>query len=38
VHVFTSPTEVKICRGDTSCSAATVIEGFILSANAIFDK
>ncbi|MDZ7876841.1 MAG: Uma2 family endonuclease [Saprospiraceae bacterium] len=38
VHVFTSPTEVKICRGETLCSAEIVIEGFTLSANAIFNK
>jgi Uma2 family endonuclease len=38
VYVFTSPTDVKICRGETLCSAETVIHGFTLSANAIFDK
>jgi Uma2 family endonuclease len=38
VHVFTSPTDVKICRGETLCSAETAIDGFTLPANAIFDK
>ena len=38
VHVFNSPTEVQICRGDNLCSAEAVIDGFSLSANAIFHK
>ena len=38
VHVFRSPTEVKICRGETLCSAETAIDSFVLSTNAVFDK
>ena len=38
VYVFTAADEVKICKGDTLCSAESVIEGFSLSTKDIFKK
>jgi Uma2 family endonuclease len=33
VLIFTSPDNIRVCRGETLCSAEPVIEGFVLSAN-----
>ncbi len=38
VHVFTSPEDVKICKGKTLCSAEGVIPGFVISAGELFKK
>jgi Uma2 family endonuclease len=38
VYVYTSPTEVKICKNDIICSAETVIEGFSIKAGDIFKE
>jgi Uma2 family endonuclease len=38
VHVFTSPEDVKICKGKTLCSAESVIPGFVISAADLFKK
>ena len=38
VEVYTSPKDVKICTGDDVCSAASVIEGFELTAADVFRK
>ena len=38
VYVYTSPSEVKICMGDTLCSAENVIEGFVIKASDIFKE
>ena len=36
VHVFTSPTQVTICEGETLCSAAPVVPDFQIPAKDIF--
>jgi Uma2 family endonuclease len=38
VHVFTSPTQVTICEGETLCSAAPVVPDFQIAAKDIFVK
>lgn len=38
VYVFTSPTNVTICEGDTVCSAAPVVSDFSIAAKDIFVK
>lgn len=38
VYVYTSVTNVMICRGDSVCSAAPAVADFQMSANAIFIK
>jgi Uma2 family endonuclease len=38
VYVYTSPSEVKICMGETLCSAENVIEGFVIKATDIFKE
>jgi Uma2 family endonuclease len=38
VYVYTSPTEVKICKNDIICSAESVIEGFSIKAGDIFKE
>jgi len=38
VYVFTSPTLVTICEGDTVCSAAPVVPDFQMPARAIFAR
>jgi Uma2 family endonuclease len=37
-HVFTSPTQVTICEGETLCSAAPVVPDFQIAAKDIFVK
>lgn len=38
VYVYTSPTKVTICEGDTVCSAAPVVTDFTIPAKDIFVK
>ncbi len=38
VHVYTSPTDIKICQGQALCSAAAVIPGFVIGAADLFRK
>ena len=38
VEVYTSPKDVRICTDKDICSAASVIDGFELSAADIFQK
>ena len=38
VHVYTSPTQVTICEGETICSAAPVVPDFQIAAKDIFVK
>jgi Uma2 family endonuclease len=38
VYVYTSPTKVTICEGDTPCSAAPVVPDFEIAAKDIFVK
>ncbi len=38
VEIYTSPKNVTICTGDDVCSAASVIEGFELTASQVFRK
>ena len=38
VHVYTSPTQVTICEGETICSAAPVVSDFQIAAKDIFVK
>jgi Uma2 family endonuclease len=38
VYVYTSPTKVTICEGDTICSAAPVVPDFALAAKDVFVK
>lgn len=38
VYVYTSPTKVTICEGDTICSAAPVVPDFTIAAKDIFIK
>ncbi len=38
VHVFTSPTKIKICMGDEICSAAPVVPDFEMTADEVFFK
>lgn len=38
VYVYTSPTKVIICEGDTVCSAAPVVPDFEIAAKDIFIK
>ncbi|MFN0174502.1 MAG: Uma2 family endonuclease [Saprospiraceae bacterium] len=38
VYVYTSPTQVTICEGNTICSAAPVIPDFEIAAEDIFAK
>ena len=38
VAVYTAPLAVKLCEGETLCSAETVIPGFIIQAQNIFRK
>ncbi len=38
VYVYTSPTKVTICEGDTVCSAAPVVSDFTIAAKDIFVK
>lgn len=38
VYVFTSPTKVTICEGDTICSATPVVPDFDVAAKDIFVK
>jgi Uma2 family endonuclease len=38
VEVYTSPKDVRICTGEDVCSAGSVIDGFELTANEIFQK
>ncbi len=37
VYVYTSPEEVKICSGDTACSAAPALDDFEIVAKTIFE-
>lgn len=38
VHVYTAPTEVSICTGDTVCSAAPVLPDFRMKAREVFER
>jgi Uma2 family endonuclease len=38
VYVYTSPTKVTICEGDTICSAGPVVPDFTIAAKDIFEK
>ena len=38
VYVYTSLEDIKVCRGETLCSAESVIEGFSITAKAVFEK
>jgi Uma2 family endonuclease len=38
VYVYTSPIQVTVCKDNIVCSAESVIEGFSISAKAIFKK
>lgn len=38
VYVFTSPTKITVCEGETMCSAAPVLPDFEMTAQAIFAK
>ena len=37
VYIYTSPTNVTVCKGDTICSAAPVMPDFQISANDLFE-
>jgi Uma2 family endonuclease len=36
VHVYTSPVDIKICKGSTICSASPALDDFNVSGNDIF--
>ncbi len=38
VYVWLSPSDTIFCKGETLCSAENAVEGFVLSAKAIFHK
>ena len=38
IYIYTSPENITVCRGNTLCSAESVVKGFVLPAKDVFKK